>query len=114
MKPMGKSKWDLRGNCKGDLQFTFPQDLNVGHRHLQVVPISDVALGVRGHSSDVPCPCNLAVRAGCESRGAVKSVPSSGTKPGQPQPMEHPHPVQVTKFPQGHLCRSWVTVLTWV
>lgn len=114
MKPVEKSLWDLRGNCKGDLQVTIPQDLNVGHRHLQLVLFFEVGLGVRGHSSDVPCPCSLAVRAGCESRGAVKSVPSSGTKPGHPQSMEHPHPVQATKFPQGCLCRSRVTALTWV
>lgn len=71
MKPVEKSMWDLRGNCKGDLQVTIPQDLNVDHCHLQLVLLLEVDLGVRCHSSDVPCPCNLAVRAGCESRGTV-------------------------------------------
>lgn len=75
MKPVEKSTWHLRGNGKGDLQVTLPEDHDGGHRHLQLILLSEVALGVGGQSSDVPFPCNLAVRVGCESGGAGRGCP---------------------------------------
>ena len=114
MKPMEKSAWHLRGNCKGDLQVALPQDRDGGHCHLQLILPSEVVLGVGGQSNDVPFPCNLAARAGCQSRGAGRGCPllrdRARTPPGYGTPASPPG----TEIPTGHLRWSWVTALTWV
>jgi len=73
VKLMEKSTWHLPGNGKGDLQVALVQDLDGGHRHLQLGLLPAVSLGVRGQGDDVPSPFNLAARVGCESRGAGRS-----------------------------------------
>lgn len=101
MKPMEKSTWHLRGNCKGDLQVTLPQDRDGGHRHLQLVLLSEVALGVRGQSDDVPFPLNLAVRGSCESRGADRGCPRRGDCARTPSGHRKPPSPLATEIPAG-------------
>lgn len=114
MKPMKNRTWHLPGNSKGDLQVTLPQDCDSGHCHLQLVLLLEVALGVGGQSDDVPFPCNLAVRVGCESGGAGRGCPPLGTEPGHPQAMGQFSPLWALKSLLRQLRRSWVTAPTWV